>query len=91
MTHPAPRKPDADEPHRVDGPHQVDGDSVDVDQALAARCTSHGDYLAGLIATAMLDTAARPDRLPETLFPDADPTLVRAIWNTALPVGYHAG
>ncbi|WP_228981345.1 hypothetical protein [Streptomyces sp. DH12] len=62
-----------------------------VDQALADRCTTHGAYLAGLIAAGMLDTAARPDRLPELLFPDADPALVRAIWDTALPVGYHAG
>ncbi|MFD7867989.1 hypothetical protein [Streptomyces sp. NPDC059783] len=61
------------------------------DTALADRCQTSGDYLAGLIAHGMLATVSRPDRLPELLFPDTDPAVVRAVWETALAVGYRAG
>lgn len=61
------------------------------DDELAELCQSSGDYLAKLIADGMLDHAGRPDRLPELLFPDADPALVRAVWDTALPVGVWVG
>lgn len=63
----------------------------DTDAPLAARCENSGEYLAGIIAAGMLDHAGRPDKLPELLFPDIDPAIVRRIWNTALPVGYRAG
>jgi hypothetical protein len=62
-----------------------------VDQHLADRCTSHGDYLAGLLAAALLDTVALPDRLPTALFTDTDPHTVDAIWRLALAVGFRAG
>lgn len=65
--------------------------TVHVDQVLAERCQSGGDYLAGLIAHGLLDTAATPRKLPEALFPDADPAVVRAVWDAALAVGYRAG
>lgn len=61
------------------------------DSILAEHCQSHGDYLAGLIALAMLDTTGTPGKLPELLWSDTDPTLVRSIWETALAVGYRAG
>ena len=61
------------------------------DPQLTELCQSSGDYLAKLIADGMLDHAGRPDRLPELLFPDADPALVRAVWDTALPVGVWVG
>ncbi|MDK0525040.1 hypothetical protein [Streptomyces sp. ML-6] len=61
------------------------------DQVLADRCQSSGDYLAGILAAAMLDTAGTPTKLPELLFPGVDPTVVRQIWEAALPVGYRAG
>ncbi|MEE1812677.1 hypothetical protein [Streptomyces sp. BE133] len=61
------------------------------DQALADRCQSSGDYLAGLLAKGMLDAAGTPKKLPELLFPDYDPEIVRAVWETALPVGFRAG
>lgn len=61
------------------------------DQALADRCQSSGDYLAGLIAKGMLDTAGAPKKLPELLFPDHDPDMVRTVWEAALAVGYRAG
>ncbi|MGW2847273.1 hypothetical protein [Streptomyces sp. NPDC001274] len=61
------------------------------DRVLAERCQSSGDYLAGIIATAMLDTAGTPTKLPQYLFPDVDPRVVREIWDAALPVGYRAG
>ncbi len=62
-----------------------------VDQVLADRCQSSGDYLAGLIAHGMLEAASRPGKLPELLFPDGNPALVRAVWEAALAVGYQAG
>lgn len=62
-----------------------------VDQALADRCQSSGDYLAGLIAHGMLESVSRPGKLPELLFPDGDPEVVRAVWEAALAVGYQAG
>ncbi|WP_405682810.1 hypothetical protein [Streptomyces sp. NBC_01238] len=61
------------------------------DQALADRCQSSGDYLAGLLAKGMLDSAGTPKKLPELLFPDYDPEMVRVVWEAALPVGYRAG
>jgi hypothetical protein len=62
-----------------------------VDQALAARATSHGEYLAGLIAHAELDTVGQPDKLPALLFPDLDPDTVDRVWKQALVVGYRLG
>ncbi|KIF66263.1 hypothetical protein HY68_36770 [Streptomyces sp. AcH 505] len=62
-----------------------------VDQALTERCEDSGQYLAGLIAKGMLDHVGRPTRLPEVMFPDVDPDVVRRIWDMALPVGYLAG
>ncbi|MEW2393105.1 hypothetical protein AB0933_32565 [Streptomyces venezuelae] len=63
------------------------------DQALAERAADSGQWLAGLIATAMLDTAGRPAKLPEYLFADlglpAD--VIDRIWQRALAVGYRAG
>ncbi|WP_331731607.1 hypothetical protein OG298_45400 (plasmid) [Streptomyces sp. NBC_01005] len=61
------------------------------DQALADRCQSSGDYLAGLLAAGTLEAAGAPRKLPELLFPDYDPDIVRAVWEAALPVGYQAG
>ncbi|THA29153.1 hypothetical protein E6R18_24900 [Streptomyces sp. A1277] len=65
--------------------------TIHVDQVLAERCQSGGDYLAGLIAHGHLDTAGTPRKLPEALFPNADPGVVRAVWDAALAVGYRAG
>ncbi|MCL8016940.1 hypothetical protein [Streptomyces sp. AS02] len=62
-----------------------------VDAVLAGRAMSAGVYLAGLIAHGQLETVARPDRLPEDLFPHVDPEVVRAVWERALAVGLHAG
>jgi hypothetical protein len=61
------------------------------DQALAERCQTSGDYLAGLITKGMLDAVSRPGKLPELVFPDGDPAMVRAVWEAALAVGYRAG
>lgn len=62
-----------------------------VDRALAARCTSSGHYLAGLVAAAMLDTVGQPEKLPALLFPDLDPDAVERVWTAALPVGFRLG
>ncbi|MFG3244173.1 hypothetical protein [Streptomyces sp. NPDC048157] len=61
------------------------------DQALANRCQSSGDYLAGLIAAGTLEAAGTVRRLPADLFPDYDPVMVEAVWQAALPVGFRAG
>ncbi|MFF1444082.1 hypothetical protein [Streptomyces sp. NPDC058295] len=79
MTPPAPAAP------------TLHGINPTVDQALADTAVTSGAYLAGLIACAMLDTAGRPDKLPEYLFPDLDPADVRRVWQAALAVGLRAG
>ncbi|WP_329046999.1 hypothetical protein [Streptomyces sp. NBC_01422] len=61
------------------------------DQALTEVCQSSGEHLAGLLAHGMLEAVSRPGKLPELLFPDGDPALVRAVWEAALAVGYQAG
>ncbi|MGV2914768.1 hypothetical protein [Streptomyces alfalfae] len=65
----------------------------DQDQVLAERAADSGDWLAGLITAAMLDTAGQPDRLPEYLFADLDlpADTVNRIWRAGLAVGYRAG
>lgn len=73
------------------GPFGPSTDVARVDEVLARRARSSGQYLAGLIADAELETAARPDRLPQDLFPDVDPSVVQAIWDRALAVGLYAG
>lgn len=62
-----------------------------VDQVLADRCQSSGDYLAGLLAAAHLEAAGTVRKLPTDLFPDWDPVMVQAVWDAALPVGFQAG
>jgi hypothetical protein len=64
-----------------------------LDAALAARAVSSGEFLAGLILAAELDTVGRPTKLPADLFPefpDADPALIQAVWKRALAVGVRA-
>jgi hypothetical protein len=68
--------------------------SMRTDAVLTGRAMSSGQFLAGLIATAELETVGRPARLPADLFPefpDADPALVQAVWDRGLAVGLHAG
>ncbi|MFE9461620.1 hypothetical protein [Streptomyces californicus] len=62
-----------------------------VDQVLADRCQTSGDYLAGILAAAHLEAAGTVRKLPADLFPDWDPVMVQAVWDAALPVGYQAG
>lgn len=64
---------------------------ADGDQALADRCQSSGDYLAGLIAAGHLEAVGTVRKLPADLFPEYDPAMVEAVWAAALPVGYQAG
>ncbi|MFB8182674.1 hypothetical protein ACFC8N_43125 [Streptomyces sp. NPDC055966] len=61
------------------------------DAVLGGRAMSSGAFLAGLIASAELETVGRPDKLAADLFPDADPATVQAVWDRALAVGFHAG
>lgn len=66
-------------------------DVTNTDQALADRCQTSGDYLAGLLAAGTLEAAGTVRKLPADLFPDYDPAMVEAVWQAALPVGYRAG
>src|SRR5690606_31974550 len=52
---------------------------------------SSGEFLAGLIASALLEEVGRPEKLPAVLFPDVDPRVVQEIWQLALAVGLRAG
>lgn len=61
------------------------------DFVLAGRTSSSGQFLAGLVAAAQLDTVGRVEKLAADLFPDADPALVQAVWDRALAVGLRAG
>lgn len=61
------------------------------DRLLAARAAGSGEFLAGLVAAAMLDTVGRPDRLPADLFPGLPEEAVAAVWERALAVGFRAG
>ncbi|MEV8248036.1 hypothetical protein AB0R01_30335 [Streptomyces rochei] len=66
-------------------------ETMRADAVLAGRAMSAGEFLAGLIANAELETVGRPDRLARDLWPDVDPVVVQAIWDRALAVGLHAG
>ncbi|MFJ7990298.1 hypothetical protein [Streptomyces sp. NPDC096351] len=62
-----------------------------VDQALADRAATSGEYLAGILAAAMLDAVGQPEKLPALLCPDLDPEVVERVWNLAIPVGFRMG
>ncbi|WP_399554188.1 hypothetical protein OG582_40385 (plasmid) [Streptomyces anulatus] len=62
-----------------------------VDRALADRCKSSGDYLAGVIAAGHLEAVGTVRKLPTDLFPDWPADMVQAVWDAALPVGFQAG
>jgi hypothetical protein len=66
-------------------------DTTTTDQTLTERCATSGEFLAGIIATSMLATHARPDQLPADLFPHIPEAHVTAVWQRALVVGYRAG
>ncbi|PVC80574.1 hypothetical protein DBP19_36160 [Streptomyces sp. CS090A] len=62
-----------------------------VDQALAERCQTSGDYIAGLLTHGHLEAAGTVTKMPTALFPDWPADMVQAVWEAALPVGFHAG
>ncbi|WP_055693435.1 hypothetical protein [Streptomyces prasinopilosus] len=66
-------------------------ETMRTDAVLTGRAMSSGEFLAGLIANAELETVGRPDKLARDLFPDVDPVVVQRIWDRALAVGLHAG
>ncbi|MFE1949956.1 hypothetical protein ACFW9D_05740 [Streptomyces sp. NPDC059524] len=61
------------------------------DLVLGGRAILSGEYVAGLILAAQLDTAGTPRKLPTDLFPDADPVLVQEVWDRAMAVGVRCG
>lgn len=79
------------EPVKPVGPAEAKADqALRVDMVLAGRHVSTGQYLAGLMAAAELETAGRVDRLPHDLFPDVDPVLVQEVWERACAVAWRA-
>ncbi|MGW4270778.1 hypothetical protein ACWEGQ_00070 [Streptomyces seoulensis] len=78
-------------PVAVSAEEQQEFEVMRTDAVLAGRAMSSGQFLAGLIAHAELETVGRPDRLAVDLFPGVDPVVVQEIWDRALAVGLHAG
>jgi len=69
-------------------------DPAAVDAVLAERARADGEFIAGLILAAELDTVGTPRKLPMDLWPHADPEvrkLVAEVWSRALVVGVRAG
>lgn len=74
-------------------PFSAQESGVDVGQedlVLTGRHVSTGQYLAGLMAGAELDTVGRADRLARDLFPQGDAELVQAVWERACAVTWRA-
>ncbi|MFJ6238928.1 hypothetical protein ACIQH0_33155 [Streptomyces griseus] len=79
-------------PSTTPPPETADAPSpAPVDQALADRCQTSGDYLAGLLAAGHLEAASTVRKLPTAMFPDWPADMVQAVWDAALPVGFQAG
>ncbi|MFM9373310.1 hypothetical protein [Streptomyces sp. Da 82-17] len=70
-------------------PAAEDADAtVRTDLVLGGRATMTAEYLRGLIVAGQLVAAGTPRKLPNDLFPDADPVLVQEIWDRAFAVGW---
>jgi hypothetical protein len=78
------------EPQTGPQPETAAERTVRVDLVLAGRHVSTGQYLAGLMAAAELETAGRVDRLPRDVFPDGDPVVVQEVWDRACAVAWRA-
>ena len=71
-----------------------DGEVARVDGVLDARNREVAAYLAGLIASGQLDTVGSPRKLPQDLWPQADPVLqelVQEVFQRGVAVGFRAG
>lgn len=60
------------------------------DFVCAGRNVSTGQYIAGLMAAAQLETVGTPRKLPMDVFPDVDPGVVQEIWDRACVVAWRA-
>lgn len=60
------------------------------DAELTERCTSHAQWLAGILAAAQLDTLTRPDRLPADLHPELPADQVDALLRRGIAIGMAA-
>ena len=54
------------------------------------QAMSSGEFWAGLLAAAVVDTAGSPRKLPADMWPDVDPAVVQAIWDRACVVACRA-
>jgi hypothetical protein len=62
-----------------------------LDAVLAARAVSDGEYIAGLILAAELDTVGSPRKLPQDVWPDEDAALIQEVFQRGVAVGFRAG
>lgn len=60
------------------------------DAVLAGRAMSSGEYLAGVLAAAEVDTVGSVRKLPADTWPDVDPLVVQEIWDRACVVAWRA-
>lgn len=58
-----------------------------LDLVCGGQAVASGQYLAGLILAAQLDTAGTPQQLIHDLHPDVDPVERQEIWDRGLAVG----
>jgi hypothetical protein len=52
----------------------------------SGQAMSSGEFWAGLLAAALVDTAGSPRKLPRDMWPDEDPVVVQEIWDRACAV-----
>ena len=56
----------------------------------SGQAMSSGEFWAGLLAAALVDTAGSPRKLPVDMWPDVDPVVVQEIWDRACVVAGRA-
>ena len=57
---------------------------------VTGQAVSSGEYWAGLLAAALVDTAGSPLKLPMYMWPDQDAVVVQEIWDMACVVAVRA-
>ena len=57
---------------------------------MTGQALNSGEFWAGLLAAALVDTAGSPRKLPADMWPDVDPVVVQEIWDRACVVATRA-
>lgn len=74
----------------VDAEEQAAFERMRADSVIASRSMSAGQFIAGLLAAAELESAGTPEKLPAETWPDVDPVAAQEIWNQACLVAWRA-